>query len=51
MRKKLKMNIKCFLCVCIMNLFVVIQHSIHALNPQRINWTVKHHPFTVWCVS
>lgn len=37
--------------LCIMYLFVVIQHGVHALNPQGIYGTIKHHPFTVWCVS
>lgn len=32
-------------------LFIVIQHSIHAFNPQRINGTVKHHPFSIRCIS
>lgn len=40
-----------FLLCIIMYLFVVIQHSVHALNPQCVYGTIKHHPFTVWGVG
>ena len=28
-------------------LFVVIQHCVHVLNPDGINWTVKNEPLSV----
>lgn len=34
-----------------MHLFVVIQYSVHAFNPQCIYGTVEHHPLALWCVS
>ena len=31
-------------------LLIVIQDSVHALNPEGVHWTIKHEPFLVWCV-
>ncbi len=32
-------------------LFVVIQHSVHALNPKRVYGAIEHHPFPFWGVT
>ena len=29
---------------------IVIQNSVHALDPECVHWTIKHEPFLVWCV-
>jgi len=33
------------------NLLVIIQHSVHILNPNSIYWTVKNKPLAIWSLE
>ena len=32
-------------------LLVIVQHCVHVLNPNGVDWAVKDQPLPVWCLQ